>query len=194
LPMPAEQLHAWLPDIAAALDAIHRQGFLHRDVKPHNILFDSTGRAYLSDFGLVKAMLGDKGAMHTSSLTGTGQVIGTPAYLAPEICKEQAHDGKVDQYALAATVYEWLCGRPPFEGPSVVVLACHLNQAPPAPRSLLASLSEAVDAALLRALAKEPGERFGSCAEFVKSVLGTPPTAPSPAPLLQPTSTLGQEQ
>ncbi len=174
VPMPASQLHSWLPDVADALDSMHRQGYLHRDVKPHNILFDADGKAYLSDFGLARAVEGlspDRNA----ALTSTGQLMGTLLYVAPEICQEKAYDGRVDQYALAATAYHYLCGRPPFEGPPAVVLALHLTQPPPAPRQFVPGLPDATSAALLRGLAKEPERRFPDCRSLARAVLAPVP-------------------
>src|SRR5206468_10536738 len=117
-PRPAAESHGWLEGIAAALDFIHQQGFIHRDVKPDNILFDAQGHVFLSDFGIVKALTtGGPKAGHTV-LTGTGMVIGTPQYMAPELIRGQRYDGRADQYALAATVYEMLSGRVPVDGPN----------------------------------------------------------------------------
>ncbi len=170
LPMPPDSVRGWLGDVADALDYIHGQGLLHRDVKPHNILLDAQGKAYVSDFGLVKAIGGDS-AFQSAALTGTGHLLGTPLYFAPEISQEKAYDGRVDQYALAATVYHWLCGRPPFEGPVMVVIALHMNQPPPDPRQWLPGLPEPAAAALLRGLAKDPRQRFPNCSAFADALL-----------------------
>ena len=90
---------------------------MHRDVKPANILFDSHGQAYLSDFGVAK-VLAAPSRPEATCLTGTGMVLGTPEYMGPELIMGQRYDGRVDQYALAATVYEVLAGRTPFQGPT----------------------------------------------------------------------------
>ncbi len=173
VPVPASRLHGWLPDVADALDSMHRQGYLHRDVKPHNILFDADGKAYLSDFGLVRAL---DGINPSGGLTNTGQLLGTLHYLAPEICQEKAYDGRVDQYALAATTYHYLCGRPPFEGPVAVLLTCHLTKPPPPLREFVPGLPEAVERAVLRGLEKSPDDRFPDCVSFAAAVLaGAPP-------------------
>ncbi len=181
-PMPPEGLWAWLPDVAAALDYIHAEGYQHRDVKPDNILLDAQGHAYVSDFGLVRAAAGTA-AQFTVDLTGTQQILGTPLYLAPEICGGKDHDGRVDQYSLAATVYHWLCGRPPFEGPTpAVVMALHLAQAPSPPKQWLPSLTVATEQALLRGLAKEPAQRFADCGTFARAVLAGIPAPPRARP------------
>ncbi len=173
--LPAEGLWAWLPDVADALDYVHGERHLHRDVKPSNILLDAKGKAFLSDFGMVKAVE-DEGANPSVVLTRMGQPLGTPLYMAPEIHQHIPHDGRVDQYALAVTVYQWLCGRPPFEGRSAeVVMALHLMQPPPPPRQWLPGLPAAVEQALLRALAKELAQRFPDCGGFADAVLSAVP-------------------
>ena len=103
----------WLGGVAKALDHVHSQGYVHRDVKPANILFDAQGHPFLGDFGVVKvlAAAADEAGPRTS-LTGAGMVIGTPDYMAPELVLGEPFDGRVDQYALAVTVYEAL-DRPP---------------------------------------------------------------------------------
>jgi len=101
LPRPSAELRSWLEGIAAALDFIHQQGFIHRDIKPDNILFDAKGHVFLSDFGIVKALTAGRAKARQSVLTGTGMVIGTPQYMAPELLLGQPYDGRADQYALA---------------------------------------------------------------------------------------------
>ena len=99
----------------SSLDFIHKEGYVHRDVKPANILFDSHGNAYLSDFGIAKVLAADQDMKQSVSLTGTGVVLGTPAYMGPEFVMGLPYDGRVDQYALAVTVFEIMAGRTPFE-------------------------------------------------------------------------------
>ncbi len=180
---PPEWLHAWLPDVADALDYIHRKGYLHRDVKPHNILLDAEGTAYVSDFGLVRAAGGD-----SSALTGTGQPLGTPQYLAPEVMQGGDYDGRVDQYSLAVTVYQWLCGRLPFDGPVAMILVEHLTREPPPPSRWAPALPAETEAALLRALAKDPGRRFADCAAFARALLAPVPRRPLADPSTTPTA------
>ncbi len=181
-PMPPEGLRSWLPDVADALDYIHAEGYLHRDVKPHNILLDAAGKAYVSDFGLARAV-DDGTTPQDVGLTAPQQLVGTPSYMAPEVGQERAYDRRVDQYALAVTVYQWLCGRPPFEGPWALVLGLHQVQAPPPLRRWVPSLAPAVEAAVLRALSKDPEARHADCRDFARAVLSGPaaPARPLPA-------------
>ena len=104
-----------LDDVAEALDFIHKQGYIHRDVKPDNILFDGYGNAYLSDFGVAKVVADNRPVAQRTVLTG-GYIFGTPHYTAPEALLGHPYDGRVDQYALAVMVYELLSGTYPFEG------------------------------------------------------------------------------
>src|SRR4029077_14850122 len=105
-PFPCEpsEVLRWLAEVAEALDYVHAQGYVHRDVKPGNILFDANGHAFLSDFGVAKvlASAADTRASHTA-MTGAGMVLGTPEYMAPELIMGEPFDGRVDQYALAVT-------------------------------------------------------------------------------------------
>jgi parallel beta-helix repeat protein len=183
-PVPArpEEILDWLPDLAAALDFIHTQGYLHRDVKPANILFDEHGHVYLSDFGVVKALMASAQAAQTGSLTMTGMIVGTPEYMAPELLLGQPCDGRADQYALAVTVYEVLGGRRPFEGttPALIVMQ-QVTAAPPPLQELNAGLPPAVYQAVLKAMAKDPGARYPSCVAFAHAVADAVRAAPATA-------------
>jgi serine/threonine protein kinase len=107
-PLSPERALAVLAQVAGALDAAHRRGLVHRDVKPANVLLDEEGHVYLTDFGITKQMGGDS--------TDTGQVVGTLDYLAPEQIRGETVDGGTDSYALACVLYECLAGAPPFAG------------------------------------------------------------------------------
>ncbi len=152
---------AILAPVADALDAAHARGLVHRDVKPGNILLDRAGHAYLCDFGLTKQV------SSISGLTGTGQIVGTLDYLAPEQIRGDAVDGRADQYSLACVLYECLAGEPPFKRKSEAqVLWAHMHEEPP-------PLANArIDAALRRALAKEPDRRYGGCTELIAAIRG----------------------
>jgi len=165
-------LHLWLPAIAGALDFVHSRGVVHRDVKPDNIFFDAFWGAFLGDFGIAKVIEDSAAIQREETLTGTGMMIGTQAYMAPELfIPKSKPDGRADQYALAVIVYELLCGERPFTGESSHIMVEHCTM--PAPRidqrqsGLPASLCEAVH----RGLEKRPENRFESCTEFAMAVL-----------------------
>jgi tetratricopeptide (TPR) repeat protein len=181
--VPAAALAAWLEPVAEALDYIHKQGYVHRDIKPANILFDDHGSAYVSDFGVAKALTGQAGKS-LASLTGTGMVLGTPQYMAPEMLLGHDYDGRVDQYALAVTVYEVVSGRLPFDGQTPAAILLRQVSEPARPLDQAApSTSAALAAAVARALAREPGQRFATCTAFAGAVLrGLPADAGAPRP------------
>ncbi|MBF6085261.1 protein kinase [Nocardia cyriacigeorgica] len=158
-----------IADTAQALDFAHSMGVLHRDVKPANILLSSahTGpeRVYLTDFGI--ARLRDDGG----HLTQTGSFTATIAYASPEQLTGASLDHRTDQYSLACSLFWMLTGTAPFSSPHpVAVIQGHLQHPPPALSSVRHGLPVALDAVMARALAKRPGERFGSCAEFADAV------------------------
>ena len=154
-------------EVADALQYAHGRGIIHRDLKPENILL-SAGHAFVADFGIARALThaGD------DRLTGTGLALGTPAYMSPEqAAGEQAVDAQSDIFALGCVVYERLAGEPPFQGPTPqAVLARRLTGPAPSLRSRRADLSAAVAAAVARALAQEPLDRFSTAAEFATSL------------------------
>jgi ABC-type branched-subunit amino acid transport system substrate-binding protein len=170
-----------LGGVAHALDAAHRAGLVHRDVKPGNILLQGN-RGYVADFGLaVTEGLDDE----RSSAEGLA-LSGTTAYVAPELIEGDRATGASDQYALACVAFECLTGRRPFAaGNELAVVYAHLKEPPPSAVALRPELPSTVDTAFARALAKEPGDRFGSCADFVDALRSTgslagasPPAAP----------------
>jgi hypothetical protein len=178
LPLTPDELVAWLEPIAEALDFMHGKGYVHRDVKPANILFDAHGYAYLSDFGIIKTLLKSGGAAQRKGITLSGMVLGTPQYMAPELIEDKPLDGRADQYALAVTVHEALSGRPPIDGNSAhAVYYAQKTQRPPALDTLVPSIRRELAAAVLRGLARERGERFATCREFARAVLAGVGTA-----------------
>jgi serine/threonine-protein kinase len=165
--------------VAAALDFIHRQKYIHRDVKPDNILFDMHGNVYLSDFGVAKVAAENPGQKTGTVLTQTGTVLGTPQYMAPEMLLGHDYDGRVDQYALAVTIYELLSGRYPFDGPTPhAIFIRQMNEEPPPLRSFGSPVSAAVEQAVQRGMAKEPDRRFPDCVSVVRAVLARIGVAP----------------
>jgi serine/threonine-protein kinase len=174
-PLAPGRMAAIISPVAAALDAAHGAGLVHRDVNPGNMLIDARpGRpdhVYLSDFGLAKAG-------SASALTGTGAGLGTMAYMAPEQIQGGVVDGRADQYALGCAAFELLGGAPPFErDQDVAVLYAHLSAPPPPLGSKRPGLPAGVDEVLGRALAKAPADRYASCGEFaaaLRQALGLP--------------------
>jgi serine/threonine protein kinase len=177
-PCQPKELGAWLPDVAVALDHIHKAGYVHRDVKPGNILFDAQGRSRLADFGIIKS-INEKASQQTMALTESGVTVGTPEYMAPELAKGHSFDGKVDQYALAVTVYERLSGRRPIEGGTGPVILVKQIREKPKPLDEVAHVSPALAEAVGRALAKDPKNRFPSCFEFARAVMNPNRTTPA---------------
>ncbi|MGE5286835.1 MAG: protein kinase domain-containing protein [Micromonosporaceae bacterium] len=151
--------------VGAALDYAHRRGAIHRDIKPENVLLQD-GVAVVADFGLAIALSAE------DRLTQTGLIVGTPAYMSPEQASGDVLDGRSDEYALGCLVYELLTGEPPFRGPSAqAVLAAHVTAAPPiAVVSPRGSVPQPLAAAVLRALAKRPDDRFPSVAAFLAAL------------------------
>lgn len=160
-PMPEAEVTEILHQTALALQAAHEAGVVHRDVKPANIVVDPQGYAKLTDFGIARA-LGE------ASLTQTGEVLGTPHYLAPEQAKGAQAGPLSDVYALAVVGYEMLTGERPFSGESMVATAlAHVSQ--PAPQ-LSDDVEEPLRTTVMAALAKDPAQRPQSAAEFADAL------------------------
>ncbi len=183
-----DDLFPWLAQIAAALDYLHAQNVVHRDVKPDNVLFDEQGVAYLTDLGAVKVQEGSSVDARTK-LTATGTALGTPPYMAPEVILGRPYDGRADQYALAVMVYEGFTGQHPYDASSLASLIQSL-QGPEAERlDSRCGAPSGVAEAVARGLARDPNQRFPSCTEFAKAVrVGF---VSSPAPLKSPARASG---
>ena len=154
----------WLEQAANALDAAHREGVVHRDVKPANLLLDRYGQVHVADFGIASAA-------GLGSLTQTGTVLGTASYLSPEQAQGERTTPASDLYSLGIVAFELLTGRRPFEGDSVAAEAvAHVTGVVPPVRELNPSLPSELDAVFAKALAKDPKYRFGSAAEFVAAL------------------------
>jgi predicted Ser/Thr protein kinase len=154
----------WLEQAANALDAAHREGVVHRDVKPANLLLDRYGHVHVADFGIASAA-------GLGSLTQTGTVLGTASYLSPEQAQGERTTPASDLYSLGIVAFELLTGRRPFEGDSVAAEAvAHVTGVVPPVRELNPALPSELDAVFAKALAKDPAYRFGSAAEFVAAL------------------------
>jgi serine/threonine-protein kinase len=167
--LPPRRAAAFISQVASALDAAHAAGLVHRDVKPGNILVDARRggpeHTYLTDFGIARAMLS------AGTLTNAGTFLGTPDYAAPEQINGHPVDGRADQYALGCVAYEVLSGTVPFvrEMP-LAVLYAHLSTAPSQVTLVRPDLPLAIDEVLDTALAKVPGARYASCADFADAL------------------------
>lgn len=167
-PLPEREAVDLITQVARGLHEAHRHGIIHRDVKPDNVLLTTDGRAKLGDLGLLKDLEADY------ALTCPNKGLGTPNFIAPEQFTEARHaDVRCDVYALGATLYMALTGEMPFQGNSVAAtLRLKLNNELRPARSLVPTLSEAVDWAIRRALQVDPQRRQASCLEFIQSLKG----------------------
>jgi hypothetical protein len=177
-------------DIAGALDAAHRRGLVHRDVKPANILIgqeDDDEVVYLTDFGLTKGRSDER-------LTQTGKWVGTVDYMAPEQIEGKEVDGRSDEYALACVLYEALTGAVPYLRDSdVQIMWAHIKDDPPRPSVVRPELGTGLDDVIARAMAKDIDARYPTCREFARAAaeaIGAGARAAAPAPAATPSGTV----
>jgi serine/threonine-protein kinase len=174
-------------EISAALEFSHRHGIIHRDIKPGNVMLTQTGQVKVMDFGIARAL-----ASGTSTMTQTSAVIGTAQYLSPEQARGESVDARSDVYATGCVLYELLCGQPPFVGDSPVSVAYqHVREDPKPPSQSNRDVSPAIDAIVLKALAKNPLNRYQSAAEMRADVLRAAAGRPVYAEPVLPASAAG---
>ena len=161
-PCPLPQALAWFGDLLAALDYSHRHGVVHRDIKPANLLVTRDGRIKISDFGIAR--------VESSTLTQTGAMLGTPSYMSPEQFRGEAIDGRSDLFSAGVVLYQLLTNQRPFSGSAATVMQQVLNHTPAQPSQLNAALPAGFDAVVMRALAKEPRERYASARAFQQAL------------------------
>lgn len=160
--------------VGDALDYAHAQGLVHRDVKPSNILLDPRGNALLSDFGIAKLYEG------TSQLTNTGGIIGTPTYMSPEQGQGEPVDNRSDIYSLGVVLYQMVTGRVPYSAETpIAVIVKHIQDPLPPPRAVNPAVTPPVERIILKALAKEPQDRFASAGALVNTLRDAPDSAHS---------------
>jgi serine/threonine-protein kinase len=178
--------------VGAALAAAHAQGLVHRDIKPANVLVGEDGQVKVADFGIVKAAA-------ATTLTGTGTVLGTAAYLSPEQAQGGPVDARSDLYSLGCVLYELLCGSPPFgsgaDRAPVAIATRHVREPPEPPSMRNPQVDPALEAVVLTALAKDPAQRYQSATDMQEALQGVltgdAAAALATAPLLAPPGRTG---
>ena len=166
--LPIDEVARIVADLAAALDAAGRAGVVHRDVKPENVLIESgSGRALLADFGIARAMVVDG-----ASSTGQGVAVGTPSYMSPEQAAGEEVDSRSDLYGLGVVAYEMLAGHPPFQGTNRVVVSKHIAERPAPIERVRPDCPRPLAGAVMKALEKQPGERWQTGEELRQAVVG----------------------
>src|SRR5712692_7803153 len=178
--LPLPQIITYVKQVAAALQYAHEQKFIHRDVKPENMLLGRQQEVLLSDFGLAALA-------HSSASLSTKEAVGTLPYMAPEQIEGHPRAAS-DQYALGVVVYEWLCGSRPFEGSATEVMVQQLSMPPPPLHEKVATIPLGIEQVVLRALVKDPKVRFSTVQDFATALEQASQRA------LSPTAQLASEQ
>jgi serine/threonine-protein kinase len=165
-PLPTEQAAHIVDGILTALEYSHRAGVVHRDIKPGNVMVTSTGQVKVMDFGIARAI-----SDSSATIAQTSAILGTAQYFSPEQARGEAVDARTDLYSTGVVLYELLTGRPPFVGETAVATAYqHVSEAPTPPSRLNPAVTPALDAVVMRALAKDRYERFQSATDFKKDL------------------------
>ena len=160
-PLDQQRAMETMADVCAALDFSHRNGIIHRDVKPANIMINNAGAVKVMDFGIARALSDGQGVTQTAAVVGTAQ------YLSPEQARGELVDARSDVYAAGCVLYELIAGDPPFTGDSPVAVAYqHVREDPSPPSHLNPEVSPALDAVVLKAMSKNPANRYQSAAEM----------------------------
>ncbi|MEU1973238.1 Stk1 family PASTA domain-containing Ser/Thr kinase [Microbacterium sp. NPDC019599] len=175
-PVPVEDAVRYVDGILEALEYSHRAGVVHRDIKPGNVMLTETGQVKVMDFGIARAV-----SDSSSTVAETTQILGTAAYFSPEQAKGEPVDARADLYSAGVVLYELLSGRQPFRGESPVAVAYqHVSETPIAPSEINEAVPRSLDAIALRALAKDPFQRYQDAASFREAldatVDGKPPS------------------
>ena len=168
-PLPVETAVRYVDGILEALEYSHRAGVVHRDIKPGNVMVTDSGQVKVMDFGIARAV-----SDSSSTVADTTAILGTAAYFSPEQAKGEPVDARADVYSTGVVLYELLTGRQPFRGESPVAVAYqHVSETPLAPSEVNPSVPRALDAVVLRALAKDPFQRFQDAAGFREALDAT---------------------
>ena len=164
-PVPVETALELALQVARGLSFAHQQGLIHRDVKPQNVLLNGNGQAKVTDFGIARSLDVQRG------MTQTGTVLGTSDYIAPEQAQGQRVDEHTDIYSMGVVLYELLTGEVPFPGENFVAVAMrHINEPPPPIRDKRPDVSPHLEAAVQKAMAKDPDDRFATMADFCREL------------------------
>ena len=168
-PVPLTDAVRYVDGILEALEYSHRAGVVHRDIKPGNVMVTDAGQVKVMDFGIARAV-----SDSSSTVAETTQILGTAAYFSPEQAKGEPVDARADVYSSGVVLYELLAGRPPFRGESPVAVAYqHVSEAPVAPSEVNESVPRSLDTVVLRALAKDPFQRYQDAAAFREALDAT---------------------
>lgn len=168
-PVPAADAVRYVDGILEALEYSHRAGVVHRDIKPGNVMVTPTGQVKVMDFGIARAV-----SESSSTVAETTAILGTASYFSPEQAKGESVDARADLYSTGVVLYELLTGRPPFRGETPVAVAYqHVSETPVPPSEVNPEVPRALDAVVLRALAKDPFQRFQDAAQFRETLDAT---------------------
>lgn len=177
-PLPVAEATRIIHGVLTALEYSHRAGVVHRDIKPGNVMVTPTGQVKVMDFGIARA-ISDSAA----TVAQTSSILGTAQYFSPEQARGETVDARTDLYAAGVVLFELLTGRPPFQGDSAVAVAYqHVSEQPAAPSSIAPQVTPAIDAVVLRALAKDRFARFQTASEFHTALTAAAGGEAPPAP------------